>query len=94
MRSCIRKAAQKLCEEVVEVAPFADERAWDASLEAAMADFGACPSVPMPVIEALLGASSERRPMTLLLPACHAALGEPHGPAARSRRSYRPTRPT
>jgi hypothetical protein len=39
-----------------------------------MADYGACPSVPVPVMEMLLGASSEHRPMLLLLPPCLAAL--------------------
>ena len=39
-----------------------------------MADYGACPSVPVPVMEVLLGASSEHRPMLLLLPPCLAAL--------------------
>ena len=74
LRACLRQASLKLHEEVYAVAPFADERAWEAALEVAMADYGSCPSVPMPVIEALLGVSSERRPMLLLKAPCHAAL--------------------
>lgn len=74
LRSSIRRASLKLYEDVVAIAPFADERVWNAALDAAMADYGACPSVPVPVMETLLGASSEHRPMLLLLPPCHAAL--------------------
>ena len=74
LRSCIRRASLKLYEDVVAVAPFADERIWNAALDAAMADYGACSSVPVPVMETLLGASSEHRPMLLLPPPCHAAL--------------------
>ena len=74
LRSCIRRASLKLYEDVVALTPFAEERVWNAALDAAMADYGACPSVPVPVMEVLLGASSEYRPMLLLLPPCHAAL--------------------
>jgi len=74
LRSCIRRASLKLFEDVVALTPFADERVWNAALDAAMADYGACPSVPVPVMEILLGASSEHRPMLLLLPPCLAAL--------------------
>ena len=74
LRSCIRRASLKLYEDVVALTPFAEERVWNAALDAAMADYGACPSVPVPVMEVLLGASSEHRPMLLLLPPCLAAL--------------------
>ena len=74
LRSTIRRASLKLYEDVVALTPFAEERVWNAALDAAMADYGACPSVPVPVMEVLLGASSKHRPMLLLLPPCLAAL--------------------
>ena len=32
---------------MVALTPFAEERVWNAALDAAMADYGACPSVPV-----------------------------------------------
>jgi hypothetical protein len=88
LRSTIRRASLKLYEDVVALTPFAEERVWNAALDAAMADYGACPSVPVPVMEVLLGASSEHRPMLLLLPPCLAALASIK--ATRSSSRHRP----